>query len=64
MRDYYDQNAEEYAALTFNVDMSEIRSRFLRHVSPGGSILDAGCGSGRDTVAFSRLGHDESPPSS
>ncbi|MFC1458452.1 class I SAM-dependent methyltransferase [Microvirga arabica] len=30
----------------------------LRHVIPGGRILDAGCGVGRDALAFARLGYD------
>jgi len=54
---YYDANAEEYSAATLQIDMNPIRSRFLRNVPPGARILDAGCGSGRDTVAFQRSGY-------
>lgn len=32
--------------------MSDIYSKFLHHVHSGGHILDAGCGSGRDTKYF------------
>ena len=32
--------------------MSELRERFLAAIPAGGSILDAGCGSGRDSKAF------------
>lgn len=32
--------------------MSELHERFLRHVPAGGLLLDAGCGSGRDSKAF------------
>jgi len=54
---YYDANAKEYCAATLNIDMDDIRSRFLRNVPPGARILDAGCGSGRDTLAFLRGGY-------
>jgi 2-polyprenyl-3-methyl-5-hydroxy-6-metoxy-1,4-benzoquinol methylase len=54
---YYDANAEEYSAATLQIDMNAIRSRFLSSVPPGALILDAGCGSGRDTVAFLRRGY-------
>jgi 2-polyprenyl-3-methyl-5-hydroxy-6-metoxy-1,4-benzoquinol methylase len=54
---YYDANAKEYCAATLRIDMDAIRSRFLRNVPPGARILDAGCGSGRDTLAFLRGGY-------
>jgi SAM-dependent methyltransferase len=38
--------------------MSELYRRFLAHVPKGGKILDAGCGSGRDTHYFRQLGFD------
>ena len=53
---YYNQNAENFVSGTLHADMSENQSRFLRHVKPGGRILDAGCGSGRDTIAFLKAG--------
>ncbi|MCH5250680.1 MAG: class I SAM-dependent methyltransferase [Lachnospiraceae bacterium] len=37
--------------------MSYCRSKFLNYLSEGASILDAGCGSGRDSVAFKQLGY-------
>jgi SAM-dependent methyltransferase len=37
--------------------MGRIYSRFLSYIPPAGRILDAGSGSGRDTLAFSRLGY-------
>ncbi|WP_211595047.1 class I SAM-dependent methyltransferase [Paracoccus litorisediminis] len=57
---FYDSNAESFIARTVGVDMSEHRQRFLRTLPPGGAILDAGCGSGRDTLAFRQLGYDVS----
>jgi len=38
--------------------MSESRSRFLAYLGAGAAILDAGCGSGRDSLAFAQLGYD------
>lgn len=57
---FYDSNAKPFIARTVNVDMSEHRQRFLRRLPVGGAILDAGCGSGRDTRAFKQLGYDVS----
>jgi HKD family nuclease/protein-L-isoaspartate O-methyltransferase len=49
---YYEDNASAFFAATVAVDMSALRSKFLARVRPGGHILDAGCGSGRDAKAF------------
>jgi cyclopropane fatty-acyl-phospholipid synthase-like methyltransferase len=54
---YYDENAQAYFDSTLQADMHEARDRFLRHVRPCGSILDAGCGSGRDARAFADAGY-------
>ena len=40
--------------------MSECRGRFLQYLTPGMTILDAGCGSGRDMIAFRDAGFDVS----
>lgn len=55
---YYDDNAERFFADTAYVDFSEGRSRFVSALPPGGRVLDAGCGSGRDALAFHKLGFD------
>lgn len=54
---YYDRNADEFVERTRGLDMSAIYERFLAHIAPGGHILDAGCGSGRDSLAFMDLGY-------
>src|SRR5205807_7688771 len=54
---YYDQNADAYAAQTRYVDMSDLYPPFRELVSQGGRILDAGCGVGRDTRYFIEHGY-------
>ena len=53
---YYEQNAEAFIAGTRDADMSEQYRFFLKYVSPGGKLLDLGCGSGRDSARFAALG--------
>ena len=55
---YYDKNAEDFAAGTENADMRECRNRFLHYLKRGQKILDAGCGSGRDVIAFIEAGYE------
>lgn len=54
---YYDQNAASFFSSTVDVDMSILHERFLSALSPGARILDAGCGSGRDSKAFLEKGY-------
>jgi len=55
--DFYNQNADAFVADTVNVDMSPIYAGFLQGVPAGGLLLDAGCGSGRDSKAFMERGY-------
>jgi len=55
--DYYQQNAGEFFNGTINVDMSNIYQHFTKDLPTGSLILDAGCGSGRDTKAFLDMGY-------
>ena len=55
--EYYNNNAEAFAAETINADMSYCLERFLKYLEPGSRVLDAGCGSGRDTIAFMENGY-------
>jgi SAM-dependent methyltransferase len=55
---YYNRNAEAYFAGTIHADVHDLRSKFLIHVRSGGDILDAGCGSGRDALAFRTAGYN------
>ena len=59
--DYYSKNAKEYFASTVDLDLSEQMARFIEEVKEGGSVLDLGCGSGRDSLALSEHGFDVTP---
>ena len=49
---YYQDNASSFYSATVEIDMSAIYQQFLPLIPRGGSILDAGCGSGRDALYF------------
>ena len=55
----YAQRAEDFRAGTAGHDVSQNIAALLRHVStpPPLTILDFGCGPGRDLRAFTALGH-------
>lgn len=54
---WYDANAEDFVARSFDSAMQGLQARFLAHVPAGGAVLDAGCGSGRDALAFHEAGY-------
>ena len=56
--DYYNKNSEEYFNSTLNVDMTNTYKEFLKLVPEGGKILDLGCGSGRESMNFMKLGYE------
>ena len=56
--EYYNKNADSFFAGSVAADMSDVQRRFLSYVPAGGRILDAGCGSGRDSKAFLNAGYD------
>ena len=56
--EYYNKNAKEFCKSTLNADMSFCREKFMELLPCGSSILDAGCGSGRDAKAFIEAGFD------
>lgn len=53
---YYNEYADAFVQDTKNVSFSEIQDRFTSLLHPGAKILDLGCGSGRDALAFLRKG--------
>lgn len=56
--DYYNQNADKFYQQTVDLNLDELYEPFLKRVVKGGRILDAGCGSGRDSWHFLQLGYD------
>ena len=55
--EFYQNNADEFFTGTVNVDMTNIYQRFIKNIPPNALILDAGCGSGRDSKAFIEMGY-------
>lgn len=55
--EYYNINAQAFYDGTVNADMSLWRDKFEKYMPDGGRILDAGCGSGRDSRAFKQHGY-------
>ena len=56
---YYNKNAELFYKRTINSDMSENYQKFLFRLKPlPSTILDLGCGVGRDARYFENLGYD------
>jgi SAM-dependent methyltransferase len=48
MKDYYQENYKKYNEQTAGIDPALFLSPLVRCLTPGSSILDVGCGSGRD----------------
>ena len=57
--DHYDQHAAEFWRGTRDHDVSQNLSALLQHIEgePPFTILDLGCGPGRDLKSFTDLGH-------
>lgn len=49
---YYQQNAEQFSGETRSVDFSQNQNKFMNKLKKNDTILDFGCGSGRDTKCF------------
>ena len=54
---YYNRHARQFVDDTLDVDMGSLYAPFLAELPVNAHILDAGCGSGRDALAFQNLGH-------
>jgi SAM-dependent methyltransferase len=56
---HYDRNADDFWQGTRDHDVSQNRDALLRHIegAPPFTLLDFGCGPGRDLIAFKALGH-------
>ena len=55
--EYYQEHAEEYVTNTVDLDMGIHYEHVLPLLEKGASILDAGCGSGRDALVFKQRGY-------
>lgn len=49
---YYNNNAIDFVANTRTVDFTTTQKEFIKYLPQGATILDFGCGSGRDTRCF------------
>lgn len=59
--DYYSRYAARIFEDTVDQDMEELYEEFLKYLEEGDTILDLGCGSGRDSLAFYEQGYDVTP---
>jgi 2-polyprenyl-3-methyl-5-hydroxy-6-metoxy-1,4-benzoquinol methylase len=55
--DYYNSNAKAFIDRTIIATIDHIYERFVPHLPDGGMVLDAGCGSGRDSKRFLEMGY-------
>ena len=54
---YYNDNAQSFAQNTQQVNFHCLQQEFLKYIPIGGSILDFGCGAGRDSRYFLSKGY-------
>jgi 2-polyprenyl-3-methyl-5-hydroxy-6-metoxy-1,4-benzoquinol methylase len=59
--EYYNKYAAKIFEDTAELDMGALHQKFLKYLEEGDTILDLGCGSGRDSLAFYELGYDVTP---
>ena len=50
--EYYNKNADSFFEGSINADMSYTRDKFMSFLPDNAVVLDAGCGSGRDSKVF------------
>ena len=54
--EFYETNAQAFFDRSVAADMAQGYAQFVALLPPGGRVLDAGCGSGRDALEFHRRG--------
>ena len=54
---FYEQNSDSFFDSTVTVDAQTLYDQFLPMLPDKAHILDAGCGSGRDSLAFLKAGY-------
>jgi SAM-dependent methyltransferase len=55
-KEYYKKNSDTFIQSTLAIDMSVIYEKFVPLLPKSGKVLDAGCGSGRDSLYFKTHG--------
>ena len=55
--EYYNNNAQSFYDRSVSLEVDDLYEPFLSRLEKGAHILDAGCGSGRDTKHFLELGY-------
>ncbi len=55
--DYYEHHAATYFDATVHAALHDLHAAFVAALPAGAHILDAGCGSGRDSLAFLQHGY-------
>ena len=55
---YYQNHAQTFFDGTVDLDMTPLYADFMAHLPEQACVLDAGCGSGRDALAFARKGYN------
>ena len=58
MSDYYKHHFQVYHANTFEVDPSSFLKALTNHLQTGCTVIDVGCGSGRDILWLKERGYD------
>ena len=58
MSDYYKHHFQVYHERTFGVDPSSFLNTLTIHLESGNTIVDVGCGSGRDILWLNNRGYD------
>ena len=53
---YYNEQAEKFVQGTVDVEFSHLQNQVIEMLPAGGTILDLGCGSGRDSKAYKNAG--------
>ncbi len=66
MNSFYEKNHQNYFDSTFKIDSDNFLSPLAKHLNAGDSILDIGCGSGRDLLwgkqkGYKAVGFEQSP---
>lgn len=56
--DYYNKHSEEFIHRTFDIDFSPLTDQFRHLIPDKATILDLGCGSGRDALYFMKQGYE------